>query len=239
MHQLKVLILGPSSFFTTLNELKPFLKFNPVKEKTSSDFDVILFDEEALKDKEDRKIIDDCDRLKIYASNKKLSNNYDAFLEIPSSLKEINAAVENVSAKNVFSKNSSIEIKKYSLNKNEKKLSRNENELILTEKEIQLLEMFLKNKKPISKEKILSIVWNYSSDADTHTVETHIYRLRKKINDKFSDENFIMSTKNGYSLWRKETKSQRICLQVSIEKELLNLERVKVALKELKNKLFV
>ena len=78
--------------------------------------------------------------------------------------------------------------------------SKNEIEIILTEKEIQLLELFLKNKKPISKNKILSSVWNYSSDADTHTVETHIYRLRKKINDKFSDENFIVNTKDGYSL---------------------------------------
>ena len=53
--------------------------------------------------------------------------------------------------------------------------------------------------KKISK-KILSIVWNYSSDADTHTVETHIYRLRKKIKKKFSDENFILNSKEGYYL---------------------------------------
>ena len=103
-------------------------------------------------------------------------------------------------AKKAFSKNSSIEIKKYLLNKNEKKLSKNGNEIILTEKEIQLLELFLINKEPISKDKILLSVWNYSPDVDTHTVETHIYRLRKKINDKFSDENFIVNTKYGYSL---------------------------------------
>ena len=121
-------------------------------------------------------------------------------MEIPSSLKEINAVVENVVAKKAFSKNSSIEIKKYLLNKNEKKLSKKENEITLTEKEIQLLELFLNSKKPISKDKILSSVWNYSSEADTHTVETHIYRLRKKISDKFSDENFIVNTKDGYSL---------------------------------------
>ena len=48
------------------------------------------------------------------------------------------------------------------------------------------------------KKKILSSVWSYASDADTHTVETHIYRLRKKINDKFSDENFILNNKDGY-----------------------------------------
>ena len=131
---------------------------------------------------------------------KKSLNNFDAFLQLPSSLREINAVVESSAARRLFSKNSSIEIKKYFLNKNEKKLSKNENEIILTEKEIQLLELFLNNKKPISKDKILSSVWNYSSDADTHTVETHIYRLRKKINDKFSDESFIVNTKDGYSL---------------------------------------
>ena len=201
MHQLRVLILGPVSFSTTLNELNPFLKFNSIKEKNSSDFDVILFHEEALNDKDDKKIINNSHCLKVCISNKKnLSNKFDAFLEIPSSLKEINAVVENVAAKKTFNKNSSIEIKNYLLNKNEKKLLKNENEIILTEKEVQLLELFLNNKKPISKDKILSSVWNYSSEADTHTVETHIYRLRKKINDKFSDENFIINTKNGYSL---------------------------------------
>ena len=195
------MILGPASFSTTLNELKPFLKFNSIKEKNSSDYDVILFHEDALKNKEDNNIIINSGNLKVLASNlKKSSQNFDAFLELPSSLREINSVVESVIAKKVFSKNSSIEIKKYLLNKNEKKLSKNENEIILTEKEIQLLELFLNNKKPISKDKILSTVWNYSSDADTHTVETHIYRLRKKINDKFSDENFIVNTKDGYSL---------------------------------------
>ena len=201
MHQFNVLILGPPSFSTTLNELTPFLKFNSVKEKNSSDIDVILFHEAALKNKENKKIINNSNSLKICASNTKNSlNNYDAFLKIPSTLKEINFVVENAAAKKIFNKNSSIEIKKYLLNKNEKKLSKNENEIILTEKEIQLLELFLNNKKPISKNKILSSVWNYSSDADTHTVETHIYRLRKKISDKFSDEKFIVNTKNGYSL---------------------------------------
>ena len=200
MHQLKVLILGPTSFITTLNELKPFLKFNSLKDKQHSDFDVIIFHEDILNDKEYQKIISNSNSLKVLASHlKKPSQNFDAFLKLPSSLREINAVVENVAAKKVFSKNSSIVIKKYLLNKNEKKLTKNENEIILTEKEIQLLELFLKNKKPISKDKILSSVWNYSSDADTHTVETHIYRLRKKINEKFSDENFIVNTKEGYS----------------------------------------
>ncbi len=201
MHQLKVLILGPTSFYDTLNELKPFLKFNSITEKNSTDFDVILFHEDALTDKEKSKIINNSNSLKVCAfSNKKPPNSYDAFLKIPSSLKEINFTIENIAAKKTFSRNSSIKIKKYLLNKNEKRLSKDENEIILTEKEVHLLELLLNNKKPISKEKILSSVWKYSSEVDTHTVETHIYRLRKKIGDKFSDENFIINTKDGYSL---------------------------------------
>ena len=102
--------------------------------------------------------------------------------------------------KKKFNKNSSIAIKNYLLNKNEKKLSKLGEFIVLTEKEVQLLELFLSNKKPMSKNDILSSVWNYSSDADTHTVETHIYRLRKKISNKFMDEKFILNNKDGYYL---------------------------------------
>ena len=100
--------------------------------------------------------------------------------------------------KKKFVKNSSIKIKSYTLNKNDKKLLKKNQFIILTEKEINLMELFLNKKKPMSKNEILSLVWNYSSDADTHTVETHIYRLRKKISDKFSDDNFILNNKKGY-----------------------------------------
>ena len=201
MHKLNVLIFGPSSFISTLDELKPFLKFNPLFENINYKHDVILIHDEALKNKDKKLIIEKSSTVKIYASNKKdLLNNYDAYLELPTNLKEINAVVENTAAKSKFSKNSSIEIKNYLLNKNEKKLYKQDNFIILTEKEIQLLELFLVKKKPISKDNILSAVWNYSTDADTHTVETHIYRLRKKINDKFMDGKFILNNKAGYYL---------------------------------------
>jgi DNA-binding response OmpR family regulator len=138
--------------------------------------------------------------IKILATNKneKTSNIFDGVINLPTSVKEINKIVEISLAKKQFLINSSIKIKDYSLDKNEKKLIKNNISLILTEKEIQLLELFLYNKKPISKNKILSMVWNYSSDADTHTVETHIYRLRKKIHEKFSDGHFILNNKEGY-----------------------------------------
>ena len=236
MHNLNVLIFGPSSFVTTLDELKPFLKFNPLSGNLNHDHDVILIHNEALKDTNIKKLIEGSKSIKIYASNKKKDflNNYDAFLELPTNLKEINAVVENIAAKSKFSKNSSIKIKEYLLNKNEKKLYNQNNFIILTEKEIQLLELFLDKKKPISKDNILSTVWNYSTDADTHTVETHIYRLRKKINDKFMDDKFILNNKEGYYLWKKETRLPKIYLQRSIERELWNQKKVKGVLKERK-----
>ena len=201
MHKLNVLILGHSSFISTLNELKSFLKFNPIFDNLNNKHDVYLIHDEVLNDKNKKNFIDSTDTIKIYASKKKkLLDNFDAFLELPANLKEINAAVENTSAKTKFNKNSSIKIKRYLLNKNEKKLFKENEFIILTEKEIQLLELFLKNKKSISKSYILSSVWNYSVEADTHTVETHIYRLRKKINDKFIDQKFILNNKTGYFL---------------------------------------
>ena len=221
MHKLNVLIFGPSSFISTLNELKPFLKFNPITGNSNKEHNVILIHHEALKDKNNKNFLEKSNSIKIYASkNKDLFNHFDGYLELPANLREINAAVENITAKLKFSKNSSIEIKNYLLNKNEKKLYKHNEFITLTEKEIQLLELFLEKKKEISKDNILSAVWNYSADADTHTVETHIYRLRKKINDKFMDEKFILNNKEGYYLWKKETRSQKIYLQLSIEKGL-------------------
>ena len=106
---------------------------------------------------------------------------WDANISLPTTVKQINSAIENVAAKSKFNINSSIKVKKYLLDKNEKRLTKENSSIILTEKEIQLIELFLKHSKPISKDNILSKVWNYSTDADTHTVETHIYRLRKKL----------------------------------------------------------
>ena len=203
MHKLNVLVLGPVRFISTLVELKQYLKFNlhegfTSKNKDKTNLDIVICHEEkefdAKQDNLNNKSI-----LKILASkNKSKASNYDGFLNLPTSLNEINSIVEQTISKKTFSKNSSILIKDYLLNKNEKKLIKDKNFIILTEKEIQLLDLFLAQNKPISKSKILSLVWNYSSEADTHTVETHIYRLRKKIDDKFSDKNFILSHPDGY-----------------------------------------
>ena len=235
MHKLNVLILGPASFVSTLNELKLFLKFNSQSGNINDKHDVIIIHHEAIKDNAKKNFIDKSNAIKIYASKRRdVLNNYDAYLELPANLKEINAAVENIAARSKFTKNSSIKIKNYLLNKNEKKLYKLNESVTLTEKEIQLLELFLEKKTAISKENILSAVWNYSADADTHTVETHIYRLRKKINDKFMDEEFILNNTKGYHLWKKEIKLLKIFLQPSIEKESLSQKKAKAVLKERK-----
>ena len=201
MHKLNVQILGPTSFVSTLNELKAFLKFNPVIDKLDKNSNVVLFHVDVLKDKKQKEHINKDNLIKIcLGKSKDFKDNFDASLKLPTTLREINSIVESTAAKKKFTKNSSIEIKNYLLNKNEKKLSKSDDFIILTEKEVQLLELFLRSKKPLSKDAILSSVWNYSIDADTHTVETHIYRLRKKINDKFMDEKFILNCKEGYYL---------------------------------------
>ena len=201
MHKLNVKILGPSSFVSTLNELKIYLKFNPSMDGLNDNPIAILFHIDALQDVNQKNYIDSKDSIKICVGKKnELKDNFDANLELPTTLKEINTIIENTVAKKKFNKNSSIVIKDYLLNKNEKKLSKSSDFIILTEKEVQLLELFLNSKKPLSKDRILSLVWNYSSDADTHTVETHIYRLRKKITEKFMDQKFILNDKNGYYL---------------------------------------
>jgi DNA-binding response OmpR family regulator len=154
-----------------------------------------------LKNKENKSFIEKYNSIKIIATKKNDKvENFDAVLQLPTSIDEINFIVENLSAKKIFNKNSSIKIKEYFLDKNEKKLIKENNFVILTEKEIQLLELLLNCKMPIARKQILSTVWQYASDADTHTVETHIYRLRKKINNKFSDEKFILNNKEGYYL---------------------------------------
>jgi len=207
MHELNVLIFSPKSFFTTLIELEPYLKFNlkeylPDLNKENISHDIVIIHKDFLDNKDQIKILISNNPIVILASDENIKlANYDSVLKLPASLKEINSIVELLATKKIFNKNSSISIKKeYVLDKNEKKLIKNNNFIILTEKEVQLLELFLNSSKPITKKKILLSVWNYSKDADTHTVETHIYRLRKKINDKFFDSSFISNDKDGYYL---------------------------------------
>ena len=93
---------------------------------------------------------------------------------------------------------SKLNIKNYILNINSRTVFKDNKELKLTEKEIDIILFLNKNNKPQKIDVLQSQIWKYSADLETHTVETHVYRLRKKIKDKFNDENFIISSEKGY-----------------------------------------
>ena len=93
---------------------------------------------------------------------------------------------------------SKLNIKNYILNINSRTVFKDNKELKLTEKEIDIILFLNKNKRPQKIDILQSQIWKYSADLETHTVETHVYRLRKKIKDKFNDENFIISSEKGY-----------------------------------------
>ena len=102
--------------------------------------------------------------------------------------------------KQKYNYQSNIIINKYNLNLNSRTISREKVDLKLTEKEIEII-LFLKDQKePQNILKLQKEVWCYSDDIETHTVETHVYRLRKKLKDTFQDENFLKSLKEGYKI---------------------------------------
>ena len=107
--------------------------------------------------------------------------------------------IHEILVKKEFKTNSSLKINNYKLDKNSRRLTQNNLSLELTEKEIELIEL-LKKKSFTKKKEILATIWKYSDDADTHTVETHIYRLIKKNKEIFNDETFIKSEKKGYTI---------------------------------------
>ena len=102
--------------------------------------------------------------------------------------------------KNKFNQQNKIQVGKYYINLNSRTMSYKNKVLSLTEKEIKIINYLNIEKKEITINKLQSEVWGYKSKLETHTVETHVYRLRKKIENKFNDNSFILSTKNGYKI---------------------------------------
>ena len=99
-----------------------------------------------------------------------------------------------------FNNQSHVKVKNYIIDLNSREMSVNSTKIKLTEKEINTIIYLSKSNKPVSIDKLQEKVWSYQSDIETHTVETHIYRLRKKILNIFNDKEFIISEKNGYQI---------------------------------------
>ena len=115
---------------------------------------------------------------------------------------KLNNLLEKINIKflsNQYLNQSEIQIGEYKLDLNSRKIKHKNISLDLTEKEAEII-LFLKDSNKVSLKDLQKNIWGYSQELETHTVETHIYRLRKKIGDKFSDDEFIIHDKQGYYL---------------------------------------
>ena len=136
------------------------------------------------------------DKNKILFLTKEKKNNQH--IVYPVQIKNLIEKINIKLIKQKYNNQSYLKVSNYILNLNSRIISKNNNSLKLTEKEINII-LFLNDHKNPQKVSILqNQVWGYLSELETHTVETHIYRLRKKINDHFNDSNFIISTDDGY-----------------------------------------
>ena len=187
-----VFIINFNSLYEILDEIKENLSFK-----------VIRFENE-----EDFKQASDLDTIncliisktgqKVFLNNNITNKNFLDFNDFPLSIKKLLELINIKLIKLKFNHQSKIIIKGYELNLNSKFFSKDNLNLKLTEKEIEII-LYLNNTK--IEHNIADLkknIWSYSTNMETHTVETHIYRLRKKISDLFKDKNFILSQKNGY-----------------------------------------
>jgi hypothetical protein len=186
MNLKKIIIFDNDILFNILNEIKDDLNFELKKLN--------------VKDLKDLKKNSFSEFLII--SKKKL-DNFDKSLIINIFPIKISKLIQTINIhliKSKFVSQSDINIGEYKLNLNSKEIIKNSKKLDLTEREANLIMYLNSSPSPVKIDQLQKEVWDYGVKLDTHTVETHIYRLRKKIKDKFLDENFIESTKEGYSI---------------------------------------
>ena len=187
-----VFIINYNSLYEILDEIKENLSFKIINLKNDEDLEKKLD-------------LNKLDYLVISKTSHKLLRNINItdknFLDIndlPLSFKKLLELINIKLIKLKFNQQSKITIQGYELNLNSKFFSKGNLKLKLTEKEIEII-LYLNDKKiKHNVEDLQKNIWGYSANMETHTVETHIYRLRKKISDLFKDEKFILSHKNGY-----------------------------------------
>ena len=134
-------------------------------------------------------------------SDKKHSNINNLVLDnLPINILKLFEKINIEFLKLQFNNQSKLMINQYMIDLNSREMISDNSILKLTEKEINIITYLSKLNKPVSIEELQKNVWSYQSDIETHTVETHIYRLRKKILNTFNDKDFIISEKNGYQI---------------------------------------
>ncbi|MDB9767202.1 winged helix-turn-helix domain-containing protein [Candidatus Pelagibacter sp.] len=187
-----VFIINFNSLYEILDEIKENLSFKIIKIENEEDFEKKLD-----LDRLDHLVISKTDH-KLLLNNNITDKNFLDFNDLPLSFKKLLELINIKLIKLKFNQQSKIMIKGYELNLNSKFFFKGNLKLKLTEKEIEII-LYLNDKK--TKHDVADLqknIWDYSTAMETHTVETHIYRLRKKISDLFKDEKFILSHRNGY-----------------------------------------
>ena len=186
MSDKKVLIFEHNTLFSILSEIKEHLNFEII-ELNNENSGVIL-----------KEIVSDY--LIISNDEKKNFKNQISFNDLPIGINKMVQAINIKFLKDKFNLQSDVNIGAYKINLNSREISKNKVKLSLTERETNLIIYLYKSQNPVKIETLQKEVWEYGSKLDTHTVETHIYRLRKKISEKFNDQNFIKSQKKGYEI---------------------------------------
>ena len=131
-------------------------------------------------------------------------NNQIIFNNFPISIFKLLEKINIEFIKKNFHDQSDVLINNYNLNLNSREIRFGKNKLKLTEKEISSIIYIFKSTSSVKIQELQTKVWGYQSELETHTVETHIYRLRKKILKTFNDDDFIISNKNGYEIKKKK-----------------------------------
>ena len=187
-----VFIVNYNSLYEILNEIKENLSFKITKFENEDDFRKNKnFDEKNI-------LIISNSKNKLIINQNISEKNLLIFDILPLAINKIIELINLKLIKLKFNNQSKINIKNYELNLNSKFFSKEGLSIKLTEKEIEIILYLYQNKTKHNVMDLQKNIWHYSSDMETHTVETHVYRLRKKISDRFKDENFILSEKNGY-----------------------------------------
>jgi len=210
MSNLTISIFGNKILFEIINEIKLFSKFIIkyyedldlcVKDAERQNLLVVFFVSKKYESFFKRRKVNNFPSILIVESstpkNMFCSELRDQ-LNMPFAILELEKKLISLISKYKFKKNSLIQLNDYIIDKNARNIKKNNLHLQLSEKEINFLILFSKSREPISRNLVLKKVWNYSSASQTHTVETHIHRLRKKILEKFGDNSFIKNNKKGY-----------------------------------------
>jgi len=187
-----VFIINFYTLYEILEEIKDNLSFNIINFKNDDEF------LKSFNSSSNNLLIGQKSNLSSFLKKGLNKDNILFFEDIPISINKIIELINIQLIKLRFNHQSKVRIKQYELNLNSKFFSNGSTNIKLTEKEIEII-LYLNDTK--KKHDVLDLqknIWKYSEEIETHTVETHIYRLRKKISNKFNDENFILSDKSGY-----------------------------------------